>query len=101
MINKSVLDVTFISSIRELIRAARSAVARNIDTIQVLVSFEIGFRIVEREQQGEKRAEYGKRIISELSSHLSREFGKGFSGRNLRNMRKYDTSKFGKNHLPN
>lgn len=89
MINKSVLDVTFISSIRELIRAARSAVARNIDTIQVLVSFEIGFRIVEREQQGEKRAEYGKRIISELSSHLSREFGKGFSGRNLRNMRKF------------
>jgi len=87
--NKPVLNHMFVSGIRELIIIARSAVAHHVNTIQVLASFEIGFRIVEQEQKGAKRAAYGQQLILELSAHLLREFGKGFSERNLRNMRKF------------
>lgn len=51
----------------------------------------IGKRIVEQEQAGEGRAEYGKHLISALSDELTKEFGKGFSERNLRNFRKFYT----------
>ena len=51
--------------------------------------FLIGKRIVEEEQNGEKRAEYGKKLIKELSKKLTKEFGKGFSERNLEQMRKF------------
>ena len=62
-INKYILDNDFISGLCELIIASRSVAARSIDTIQVITSFEIGHRIVEREQQGEERAEYGKKLF--------------------------------------
>jgi len=51
--------------------------------------FEIGRMIVEEEQGGEKRAGYGKRLMKELSQVLSKEFGKGFSVRNIEQMRKF------------
>ncbi len=75
--------------IRALIAAARTAVVRNINIIQVRTCFEIGRRIVEHEQKGENRAEYGKALLKELSIRLSNEFGKGFSERNLEYMRKF------------
>lgn len=75
--------------IRELIAAARKSIVRNIDTVQVITSFEIGRRIVEHEQKGALRAEYGKQLLIDLSEKLTEEFGKGFSERNLRNMRKF------------
>ena len=75
--------------IRELILAGRQTVARSIDTIQVRTYFEIGRRIIEHEQQGEDRAEYGKAVLKELSSTLTKEFGLGFSEDNLSNMRKF------------
>jgi len=78
-----------IGEIRSLIIAARTAVSRNIDTIQVLTNFEIGRRIVEHEQQGSVRAEYGKQVINEVSRHLTDEFGKGFSSTNLKLMRQF------------
>jgi hypothetical protein len=49
----------------------------------------IGRRIVEEEQQGEIRSEYGKKLIKELSKRLSAEFGKGFSEANLKNFRQF------------
>ncbi len=55
----------------------------------VLTYFEIGRRIVEEEQQGKERAEYGKRLLKGLSEVLTKEFGKGFSERNLEQMRKF------------
>lgn len=79
----------FFDAIRDLIVTARSVVARNINTVQVFTSFEIGRRIVEEEQKGETRAKYGKKILSDLAARLTREFGKGFSERNLRNMRTF------------
>lgn len=75
--------------IRELILSARKAVVRNVDTIQVLTNFEIGRRIVEVEQKGEQKAEYGKTLIKALADKLIMEFGNGFSKRNLDYMRKF------------
>ncbi|MDI9469686.1 MAG: PDDEXK nuclease domain-containing protein, partial [Bacillota bacterium] len=51
--------------------------------------FEIGRRIVEHEQGGEERAEYGKALLKELSAALTAEFGRGFSKRNLEYMRRF------------
>lgn len=75
--------------IRKLIISARQAVVRNVNTIQVITNFEIGRRIVEHEQQGKKRAEYGKTLVKELSKKLTKEFGRGFSRANLQNMRNF------------
>lgn len=80
---------TLIANIRELILSARTAVVRSVDLIQVLTNFEIGRRIVEHEQQGAERAEYGKALLKELALELTKEFGRGFSRSNLQNMRKF------------
>ena len=60
-----------------------------VDTFQVMTNFEIGRRIVEHEQKGAKRAAYGTELLKELSARLTEEFGRGFSHRNLDNMRKF------------
>lgn len=75
--------------IRDLIQSARRAVVHSVDLIQVMTNFEIGRRIVEHEQGGEERAEYGKALLKEISEALTAEFGRGFSERNLRSMRKF------------
>lgn len=53
----------------------------------VYACFEIGRMIVEEEQHGENRAEYGMRLLKELSDYLTQNFGKGFSVGNLKNIR--------------
>lgn len=78
-----------IHEIRDLIQSARKAVVHSVDLIQVLTNFEIGRRIIEHEQGGEERAEYGKALLKELSAALTAEFGRGFSHRNLDYMRKF------------
>ncbi len=83
------IDSNLFNEIRALIMAARNAVVRNIDTVQVMTSFEIGRRIVEHEQKGATRAEYGKQLLADLSTYLTAEFGRGFSRSNLEYMRKF------------
>ena len=78
-----------IAEVRHLILSARRGVASVIDTFQVMTNFEIGRRIVEHEQKGEKRAAYGTELLKELSASLTEEFGQGFSERNLEYMRKF------------
>jgi predicted nuclease of restriction endonuclease-like (RecB) superfamily len=78
-----------IAEVRNLIQSARRGVASVVDTFQVLTNFEIGRRIMEHEQKGEKRAAYGTELLKELSARLTKEFGKGFSERNLEYMRKF------------
>jgi hypothetical protein len=78
-----------ISEIRGLILFARGAVVHSVDLIQVQTSFEIGRRIVEHEQRGAERAKYGEALLRALSIELTEEFGKGFSARNLRSMRRF------------
>ncbi len=83
---------SFVGLIKEicgLITAARNAVISNINIAQVITNFEIGRRIVEHEQQGKNRAEYGKALLKDLSSRLTKEFEKGFSRSNLQNMRNF------------
>ena len=75
--------------VRKLILSARKAVVHSVDLIQVLTNFEIGRRIVEHEQQGSERAEYGKALLKELSAALTAEFGRGFSRSNLEYIRKF------------
>jgi len=75
------------SGIVELLKAARSAAARNVNSIMTATYWEIGRRIVYSEQAGEKRAEYGATLIPRLSEDLSAVFGKGFGARNLAQMR--------------
>ncbi|PKL68525.1 MAG: DUF1016 domain-containing protein [Methanomicrobiales archaeon HGW-Methanomicrobiales-1] len=78
-----------VKEIRDLVQSARRTASQNINTLQVSTNFQIGRRIVEYEQQGNRRAEYGERIFDELSQRLTHEVGKGFSTRNLRYMRDF------------
>ena len=83
------INLDFYNRIAELLRNARKTVIQNVNKTMVYTYFEIGRTIVEEEQKGKSRAEYGKQIIKELSKKLTHEFGKGFSVRNLEQMRKF------------
>lgn len=73
----------------ELLQNARQEVLRTVNSTMTITYFEIGRIIVEEEQNGKDRAEYGKQLLKGLSKHLIKEFGKGFSVDNLQNMRKF------------
>jgi hypothetical protein len=85
----SALPAELLDALRALIQQGRQQVLRAVDMVQVQTCWEVGRHIVEFEQGGEVRATYGKRLIPQLASALSREFGKGFDDRNLRNMRAF------------
>lgn len=72
-----------------LLEKARSQIVKNINTTMVYTNFEVGRYIVEYEQNGKDRAEYGKSILKNLSARLTKRLGKGFSEDNLENMRKF------------
>ena len=80
---------SLVGDITKLLEHSRRASARSINAIMTATYWEIGRRIVEFEQKGEKRAEYGKAIIERLSSDLSSKFGRGFSRQNLQQMRQF------------
>lgn len=80
---------SLVADIGKLVQSARHAASSAINTLHVLTNYEIGRRIVEHEQKGATRAEYGAAALKELSSRLTREFGKGFSRANLEYMRKF------------
>ena len=72
-----------------LLEAAHGAVARSVNSLMTATYWEIGRRIVEFEQGGKGRAGYGEALIERLSCDLTRRFGRGFGGRNLRQMRSF------------
>ncbi len=78
-----------LNALRELIQQGRQLALRSVDRVQVQTCWEIGRHIVEFEQGGEARAAYGKKLLPRLAESLTREFGKGFDERNLRNMRAF------------
>ena len=80
---------TVLSAVVELMEAARHASARSVNAIMTATYWEIGRRIVELEQKGESRAEYGKQIIERLAKDLSDRFGRGFQKSNLFQMRAF------------
>ena len=73
----------------ELIEAARQKVATVANVAQVYTNYEIGRQIVEEEQGGKRRAEYGKKILIDLSQKLTARFGRGWSVDNLEKMRRF------------
>ena len=75
--------------IHDFLDNARQNIISNINSTMTKTYFLIGKRIVEEEQDGNKRAEYGKNLIKMLSEKLTKEFGKGFSETNLEQMRKF------------
>lgn len=79
----------FYQEIKELLYSAKNRVYQTINTTMTQTYFQIGKRIVEEEQGGETRAEYGSALLKNLSSELIKEFGKGYSEQNLKNMRQF------------
>jgi predicted nuclease of restriction endonuclease-like (RecB) superfamily len=77
------------TGIVDLLNAARSAAARNVNSIMTAVYWEIGRRIVESELRGQRRAEYGEQLIERLAADLTRQFGRGFGKINLWRMRAF------------
>jgi len=80
---------SLLGNLGELIRDARQKVLRAVDTVQVQTCWQIGRHIVEFEQEGARRAAYGKRLLPTLAKVLTTDFGKGFDERNLRYMRDF------------
>ncbi|MBI0400601.1 PDDEXK nuclease domain-containing protein [Cyclobacterium marinum] len=79
----------FYKKVVDLLKEARKSVVQTINKTMVYTYFEIGRMIVEEEQNGKERAEYGKQILKDLSKQLSAEFGKGFSVTNLQQMKNF------------
>lgn len=75
--------------ISELLNLARKNVLQSVNNAMTRTYFEIGKLIVEEEQNGMQRAEYGKQLIIDLSKELTTEYGKGFSTTNLKQMRSF------------
>jgi predicted nuclease of restriction endonuclease-like (RecB) superfamily len=75
--------------IANILVEARTKAVREINKAQGLAYWEIGREIVEFEQKGQLRAEYGEKLIKRLSEDMTEQFGKGFSEMNLRNMRRF------------
>jgi predicted nuclease of restriction endonuclease-like (RecB) superfamily len=72
-----------------LLQAARAASARSVNALMTASYWEIGRRIVEFEQGGAERAEYGEALIKQLAGDLTRRFGRGFGAVNLSQMRRF------------
>ena len=85
----AVTDSSFFEEVASLLTEARKYAKRQIDNTITVTYYQIGRMIVEREQQGEKRARYGAQLIKGLSAYLTKKFGDGFSTVNLKNMRKF------------
>ncbi|MBQ7691308.1 MAG: hypothetical protein IJT30_09005 [Muribaculaceae bacterium] len=78
-------------SIKLILSTARQRAYAAVNFALVESNWLIGQSIVEHEQHGEARAEYGKRVLKELAVRLSAEFGKGLDERELRKMRQFYT----------
>lgn len=76
-------------NILNLLKNSKEQVLRTVNSTMVKTYFEIGRLIVEDEQKGFERAEYGKETLKNLSAKLTKELGKGFSQRNLEQMRQF------------
>ena len=81
-----------LDDIRGIIAQARERVARSVNHELTVAYWHIGKRLVEEEQNGKERADYGKRLVAELAGQLTQEFGAGFSANNLWLMRQFYTT---------
>lgn len=82
-----IASANLLIDIKKIIEESKRQVVRNVNTIMLQTYWNIGRRIVEEEQNGNYRAEYGSSLLKELSKELTKEYGKGFSRSNLQSMR--------------
>lgn len=80
---------SFVSDLKSIANEARRQAYRAADHLLVVRNWLIGWRIVEQEQAGKERAEYGKKILELASQSLTQEFGKGFGLTSIKNMRSF------------
>ncbi len=78
-----------LSGVSELLESARRTTVRATNAIMTATYWEIGRRIVEYEQRGKQRAEYGETLLKRLSVDLTKRFGRGFGLSNLKQIRKF------------
>jgi predicted nuclease of restriction endonuclease-like (RecB) superfamily len=78
-----------VSEVIDLVESARRASARSVNSIMTATYWEIGRRIVESEQRGRRRAEYGEALLKNLAFDLAAKFGRGFGLANLKSIRKF------------
>ena len=86
---RDALRPEFYQSVADILHNARSNAYRAVNFVMVEAYWNVGRMIVEEEQQGKKRAEYGASLLRNLALRLSDEFGKGFDERELRKMRQF------------
>ncbi len=84
-----IIREAFYEDIRQILTEARQKAYRAINFAMVNAYWHVGKRIVEEDQLGKKRAQYGTYLIKNLSYRLTREFGKGFTEQNVRNFRQF------------
>lgn len=82
-------DAQFISDIKAIVYTAKQKAYQAADIYQVVSNWLVGRRIVEQEQHGQERAQYGKHIVELASETLTAEFGKGYSIVNIKSFRKF------------
>lgn len=87
--NQEGKETIFVKDLRTIVSAARDASYRMANLMQVAQNWLIGRRIVEQEQQGKIRAEYGKHVVELASQVLTKEFGQGFSETQIKSFRKF------------
>lgn len=87
--NQEGKETIFVNDLRTIVSAARDASYRMANLMQVAQNWLIGRRIVEQEQQGKIRAEYGKHVVELASQVLTKEFGQGFSETQIKSFRKF------------
>jgi predicted nuclease of restriction endonuclease-like (RecB) superfamily len=75
--------------IRQILDSARSNAARSVNTAQVVANWLIGREIVEEEQKGRRRAEYGKKLIESLAVSIAKDYGAGYSVQSLFYMKQF------------
>lgn len=83
------IKLIFLQNVSDLLEQARKNAKTAVNLSMVYTYYEIGKRIFEEEQNGKERADYGKYLIKELSEYLVKQFGKGFSVTNLKQMRQF------------
>ena len=80
---------TLLSSVSELLRRGRQNAAKSVNAVLTTTYWLVGRRLVEFEQRGKERAVYGSELLKRLSGDLQSRFGRGFSERNLEQMRQF------------
>jgi len=85
--NDVVASDSLYRSVRKVIQEAQGVVSRVANWAMVESNWRIGFLIVEDEQKGKRKAEYGKAVLKDLASRLTAEYGSGYDESNLRYMR--------------